>query len=193
MQNNKGNANKNDPNEAIDSSKWSTFVDENIMFYTNILGKLLSNRFSRLDMSSHKNSYMLYRIAKVYSQDNLVGIISYASSMQGGRSIFQNLNNASPRRIPSFNLPTTEEHSSANSTKNMSSAYGFSSTGSGITSNPVMLLGHDFKQLVIALIQILVEAKQAAVRTRKIAENLNRSQTEKEDRDVRSTSKKPAR
>ena len=180
MQNNKGNANKNDPNEAIDSSKWSTFVDENIMFYTNILGKLLSNRFSRLDMSSHKNSYMLYRIAKVYSQDNLVDIISYASSMQGGRSIFQNLNNASPRRIPSFNLSTTEEHSSANSTKNISSASAFSGTGSGITSNPVMLLGLDFKQLVTALIQILVEAKQAAIRTRKIAENLNRSHTEKE-------------
>ena len=181
MENNKGNANKNnDSGEPIDSNKWGSFVDENAIFYTNILGKLLSNRFSRLDMSSHKNSYMLYRIAKVYSQENLMHILSRVSNMQG-RSLFQNLSSASPRHLTPMKHSMTEDLPTSNSMNdNLSNISIFANSGSGLPSTPVYVLGPDFKQMVTTVIQTLLEAKQTAIRTRKIAENLNRSQTERE-------------
>ena len=180
MQNSKSNSNKNDSNEALDTSKWSNFVDENVVFFTNILGKLLFNRFSRLDMSSNKNAYMLYRIAKVYSQENLVGMIAHASNMQGGRPIFQNISNASPRHMPTMNLSMTEDVLPSNLTKSNASIISVFVNGPGTPTNPIPLLGSDFKQLVTSLLQNLFESKQVAMRTRKIAENLNRSQTEKD-------------
>ena len=180
MQSSKSNANKNDSNEALDTSKWSNFVDENVMFFTNILGKLLFNRFSRLDMSSNKNAYMLYRIAKVYSQENLVRMIAHASNMQGGRSIFQNISNTSPRHMPTMNLSMTEDMLPSNLTKSDASSLSVFVNGPGTPANPIPLLGSDFKLLVTSLLQNLFESKQAAMRARKIAENLNRSQTEKD-------------
>ena len=70
--------------QAVDSSKWTSFVDENYRFYTNLLGKILASRFFRVDLSAHKNAYMLYRIVKVFHQENLMNILNRVSSMQGG-------------------------------------------------------------------------------------------------------------
>ena len=105
LTNSKGSANKNtESSDPVDSVLWASFVDENYRFYTNLFGKILSTRFFRVDLSSHKNSYMLFRVAKVYSQENLMNILSHVSSMHG-RSIFQVINFYSQKIIiviPSF-------------------------------------------------------------------------------------------
>ena len=70
---------KNDDAEVpVDALLWTPFVQDNVKFYTVLLGKVLA-RFFRVDLASSKNAYMLYRVARVYSQENLFGIIQNAS------------------------------------------------------------------------------------------------------------------
>lgn len=174
----KGSANmNNDSGDPIDSTKWATFVDENFRFYTNMFGKLLSARFSRLDISSHKNAYMLFRIAKVYSQENLINILYQIFNMQG-RSMFQSLNtSASPTRHAAM---AEESAATFSPNDNVSPVPFFKDNDQGLSSHPVDLLGLEFKELVSSLLLAMVNAKQAVIRTRRIAESLNKSHAEKE-------------
>lgn len=63
-------------------SLWTLFVNENLRFYSNLLGKVLA-RFFRLDLTSPKNAHMLFRVAKVYSQDNFMAVLSRVSAIHG--------------------------------------------------------------------------------------------------------------
>ena len=164
-------------NKDIDSCepvdlKWTGFVDENYRFYTNILGKILMKRFFRLDLSSHKNAYMLFRIAKVYSQDNLINILCHVSAMQG-RSTFQNVTiNTSPTRASGANF---------SSATNLSNIQAFKDSGHGLFGASIVhLLGPEFKEAMTKILHATLDAKQSEMRTRKIAENFNKSQTQKE-------------
>ena len=174
----KSSANRNnDSGDPIDSSKWATFVDENFRFYTNMFGKMLLARFSRIDISSHKNAYMLYRIAKVYSQENLINILCQIFNMQG-RTFFQSLNtNASPNRHAAM---AEESDTTISPNDNLPAVPFFKDNDQSLSSNPVDLLGLEFKELISSLLLNMLNAKQAVIRTRKIAENLNKSQAEKE-------------
>lgn len=53
----------NDGDKVVDW-KWQNFVAENLLFYTLFLQKVIL-RFLRVELSSPKNSLMLYRISKV--------------------------------------------------------------------------------------------------------------------------------
>lgn len=53
----------NDGDKVVDW-KWQNFVAENLLFYTLFLQKIIL-RFLRVELSSPKNSLMLYRISKV--------------------------------------------------------------------------------------------------------------------------------
>ena len=59
--------------------KWLNFVAENILFYTNIL-RLLLPRFFRMDLTTSKNAYMLFRISKIYSQAGLANLVKNGES-----------------------------------------------------------------------------------------------------------------
>ena len=184
LNNSKSDTNKNasESNDAVDTAKWSAFVEENIKFYTNMLYKLLSTRFSRLDLSSHKNAYMLFRITKVYSQENVMSIIGQASTTQC-QSIFQNMNHASPsRNHPTMNVKTMAEASGVGicSKENLTTVSAIKGNWTGISFNSVHLLGPEFKELISTILLALYEAKRSEMRTRKIAETLNKSHHEKE-------------
>ena len=51
------------------------------MFYSGVLVKVL-NRFFRVELATSKNAYMLYRVARVLCQENLLNIIKNAALMQ---------------------------------------------------------------------------------------------------------------
>lgn len=63
---------------SVDSA-WQQFVAENILFYTTIV-KLLLPRFFRMDLTSSKNAYMLFRLAKIYSQVGLPALLKHAEA-----------------------------------------------------------------------------------------------------------------
>ncbi|XP_057372003.1 sphingomyelin phosphodiesterase 4-like [Daphnia carinata] len=71
------NAHRSNDGDKVVDWKWQTFVAENLLFYTLFLQKVIL-RFLRVELSSPKNSLMLYRISKVYSQRNLKEMISIA-------------------------------------------------------------------------------------------------------------------
>uniref|UniRef100_T1INQ4 Sphingomyelin phosphodiesterase 4 n=1 Tax=Strigamia maritima TaxID=126957 RepID=T1INQ4_STRMM len=81
--------------ELVDTS-WQRFVMENIAFYS-ILFQRIVLRFFRMELSTSKNAYMLYRITKVYSQSNLKQLIATAE-----RNLFEPLNRLSEMRSPAF-------------------------------------------------------------------------------------------
>ncbi|XP_069703883.1 sphingomyelin phosphodiesterase 4 isoform X2 [Periplaneta americana] len=54
---------------------WINFIAENLLSYTVIFQQLLP-RFARLDLATPKNSHMLFRVTKVFSQPNLNTMLS---------------------------------------------------------------------------------------------------------------------
>ncbi|GJQ83344.1 hypothetical protein Trydic_g18129 [Trypoxylus dichotomus] len=65
--------NTNNAAKAVDR-EYLQFIAENILAYVVIFQQLLP-RFLRVDLSSPKNSLMLYRLTKVFNQTNLVSLI----------------------------------------------------------------------------------------------------------------------
>ncbi|MCL4119631.1 UNVERIFIED_CONTAM: hypothetical protein GTU68_013734, partial [Idotea baltica] len=54
--------------------KWKSFIAENLLFCSHLFGLLLK-RILRLDLASPKNAQILFRVAKVFSQDNFMSMI----------------------------------------------------------------------------------------------------------------------
>ncbi len=80
-------ANAGDQNEDSGKmepvAKWSGFVSDNYPFYSQLMAKVLS-RFRRLDdLGSSKNAFMLFRVFKVLTQDNLFPCIKEVGSIHG--------------------------------------------------------------------------------------------------------------
>ncbi|CAN7985356.1 unnamed protein product, partial [Ixodes hexagonus] len=72
--------------ERLVEGRWQPFVQENLLFYTALFGVLLP-RFFRMDLASRRNSFMLYRVTKVLSQENLASMIIEAEGSMGGGSV----------------------------------------------------------------------------------------------------------
>ncbi|KAM7311882.1 sphingomyelin phosphodiesterase 4 isoform X1 [Ixodes scapularis] len=72
--------------ERLVEGRWQPFVQENLLFYTALFGVLLP-RFFRMDLASRRNSFMLYRVTKVLSQENLASMIMEAEGSMGGSSV----------------------------------------------------------------------------------------------------------
>ncbi|OCT98272.1 hypothetical protein XELAEV_180105021mg, partial [Xenopus laevis] len=71
--------------------KWSTFVQENLLFYTKLFLRFLS-RALRTDLVNPKNALMVFRAAKVFSQQNLPKMI------QNGEQLFLAPEHVIPQR-----------------------------------------------------------------------------------------------
>ena len=76
--------NMNNPEEEIkmDPARFSSFVSDNCIFYTRLMAKVL-RRFQRLEIGSPKNAFMLFRVFKVMSQDNLFPCVKASAMNQG--------------------------------------------------------------------------------------------------------------
>lgn len=90
--------NSRNENIAFDGS-WRRFIDDNLLFYTVIFRQLIP-RFMRLDLSSSINSFLLFRVVKVFNQDNLLSIIK--ESEDSFESSFSPVRNISSRLISPF-------------------------------------------------------------------------------------------
>ena len=71
-----GAANKMDPN------RFASFVSDNFIFYSKLMAKVL-RRFQRLDIGSPKTAFMLFRVIKVMSQENLFTCLKNCANSQG--------------------------------------------------------------------------------------------------------------
>lgn len=72
----------------IIDNRWKHFINDNLLFYTVIFRDLI-NRFIRIDLGSPKNSYMLFRVCKLFAQTNLTNLIKEVESQ------FENPNSTS--------------------------------------------------------------------------------------------------
>ncbi|XP_069135222.1 sphingomyelin phosphodiesterase 4-like isoform X1 [Argopecten irradians] len=64
-------------NKAVDEIRWHSFVEDNLLFYTVLFQEFLCRVF-RMDLTSPINGLMLYRVAKVFSIQNLSALIRSA-------------------------------------------------------------------------------------------------------------------
>jgi len=63
-------------------SRWQGFVAENLLLYSSVL-RLLLPRLLRMDLTSTKNAYLLFRTAKVFSQSGLSHLLQGAEGALG--------------------------------------------------------------------------------------------------------------
>ncbi|XP_054168242.1 sphingomyelin phosphodiesterase 4-like [Oppia nitens] len=77
---------------TLSDQQWKEFISDNLMFYSIIFRQLIP-RFSRvLDLSSSKNALMLFRLTKVFSQQNFALWIREAeNSLMTNESLTTNL------------------------------------------------------------------------------------------------------
>ena len=87
------------------------------MFYSKLLAKVL-RRFQRLEICSPKNAFMLFRVLKVISQENLFPCIKSAALAQGHllfhRSTTNNINNDKSKSKASKSSSSNKKNYSAN-------------------------------------------------------------------------------
>ena len=72
----------NEDVSKMDPIRFGSFVSDNFIFYSKLMAKVL-RRFQRLDIGSAKNAFMLFRVMKVMSQDNLFSCLKNCAQSQG--------------------------------------------------------------------------------------------------------------
>ncbi|XP_043462172.1 sphingomyelin phosphodiesterase 4 [Leptopilina heterotoma] len=75
MYSEEGKLEEEDKGKIHDPSRWMSFVANNLLAYTAIFQQLLP-RFMRIDLVAPKNSLMLFRVTKVFSQPHLTEMLS---------------------------------------------------------------------------------------------------------------------
>uniref|UniRef100_H2YRD6 Sphingomyelin phosphodiesterase 4 n=1 Tax=Ciona savignyi TaxID=51511 RepID=H2YRD6_CIOSA len=65
------------------ANMWYPFIANNLPFYTKLFKASLT-RYLRMDLSKQANSLLLYRVAKIFSQPNLMAMIEEAEEAQYG-------------------------------------------------------------------------------------------------------------
>ncbi|ELT96603.1 hypothetical protein CAPTEDRAFT_226293 [Capitella teleta] len=61
--------------------KWMRFIMDNLLFFTHLLQRFIY-RVIRMDLSSPRNAYMIFRVAKVYNVNGLRNMIIEAEDVQ---------------------------------------------------------------------------------------------------------------
>ncbi|NP_001088184.1 sphingomyelin phosphodiesterase 4 [Xenopus laevis] len=140
--------------------KWSTFVQENLLFYTKLFLRFLS-RALRTDLVNPKNALMVFRAAKVFSQLNLPEMIL------NGEQLFLKPEHVIPHRqhrllltpnlggsfLSSWQPPITDT-----SLKVKSHVFSLE----GQDCQYMQMFGPEARNLVLRLAQMISQAKQTA-------------------------------
>merc|ERR1719318_2456497 len=141
-----------DSDPAPVDGRWQGWVAENILLYSEVL-RLLLPRFFRMDLTASKNAYMLFRIAKVFSQPGLSDLIRSAEAGLerggGGRM-------AMPSMLDTSNVAVEDRESVYSAAR----ACLLELEGQGAKYSPVF--GNEFRQTVGELLASAERANDAA-------------------------------
>lgn len=72
-------------------NQWKNFISDNLLYYT-VIFSLLVDRLLQLDLSSSRNSLMLFRVVKVYSQPGFLSLLREAEEAVIRNNLEQNMN-----------------------------------------------------------------------------------------------------
>jgi len=130
-------------------SRWQGFVAENLLLYSSVL-RLLLPRLLRMDLTSTKNAYLLFRTAKVFSQSGLTHLLQAAEGALGRRE-------ASSPLMPSLvaSPPPLEETLVAAARQAVMEL-----EGPGFNYSP--LFDTEFRQSIVDLLSSAERAREAA-------------------------------
>ncbi|XP_022186537.2 sphingomyelin phosphodiesterase 4 isoform X2 [Nilaparvata lugens] len=75
-----------DDSPMVVEPRWFPFIAENLLAYS-LIFQLLLTRFSRVDLATPKNAFMLFRVTKVFAQINVIDLLREAegSLEEGGQ------------------------------------------------------------------------------------------------------------
>lgn len=153
------NASDNQIGNPVDW-QWKQFISDNLLFYTVIFRQLISRFAKLLDLTSSKNALMLFRLAKVFSQQNLSYMIKEAeaypfqaaesSSWSHGRSLLspsiRNPHNITFKH-PLIELePATSEHKTF--------------TNQNEQFEYIPLFSNATKSLIFQMLKVVIRAKE---------------------------------
>jgi len=141
-----------DSDPAPVDGRWQGWVAENILLYSEVL-RLLLPRFFRMDLTASKNAYMLFRIAKVFSQPGLSDLLRSAEAGLerggGGRM-------AMPSMLDTSNVAVEDREGVYSAAR----ACLLELEGQGAKYSPVF--GNEFRQTVGELLASAERANDAA-------------------------------
>uniref|UniRef100_A0A1A7WFU0 Sphingomyelin phosphodiesterase 4 n=1 Tax=Iconisemion striatum TaxID=60296 RepID=A0A1A7WFU0_9TELE len=150
-----------DPNRTV-PDKWEPFVHENLLMYTKLF-QLFLNRAVRTDLVNVKNALMVFRVAKVFVQPNLVEMI------QKGEQLFlepehvlhhrQSRGYLSPSQGGSY-LSSRQRVVTDTVFKVKSHVYSLE----GQDCRYKQMFGSEFRAAVLNFIQVIAQARQTAKR-----------------------------
>jgi len=141
-----------DSDPAPVDGRWQGWVAENILLYSEVL-RLLLPRFFRMDLTASKNAYMLFRIAKVFSQSGLSDLVRCAEAglERGGGGRL-----GMPSMLDTSNLVVEDREGIYSAAR----ACVLELEGQGVKYNPVF--GNEFRQVVGELLASAERANEAA-------------------------------
>ncbi|KAI1293585.1 Sphingomyelin phosphodiesterase 4 [Halotydeus destructor] len=99
------------PSDQFIDPKWKPFIVENLLFYSVLFRQVLV-RLKRLDLFPSKNSLMLHRVVKVFSQNNVKRLVLEAE---------KNALNSIHSRTPLFSPPKSRSSTALSPTLGISS------------------------------------------------------------------------
>ncbi|KAM9194085.1 sphingomyelin phosphodiesterase 4 isoform 2-T2 [Dugong dugon] len=142
------------------SERWAPFVQENLLMYTKLFVGFL-NRALRTDLVSPKNALMVFRVAKVFAQPNLMEMI------QKGEQLFLEPELVLPHRQHRIFMTPTFTGSFLSSwppaitdTAFKVKSHVYSLEGQDCKYTP--MFGPEVRSLVLRLAQLITQAKQTA-------------------------------
>ncbi|XP_064128443.1 sphingomyelin phosphodiesterase 4 isoform X2 [Loxodonta africana] len=142
------------------SERWAPFVQENLLMYTKLFVGFL-NRALRTDLVSPKNALMVFRVAKVFAQPNLMEMI------QKGEQLFLEPELVLPHRQHRIFMTPTFTGSFLSSwppavtdTAFKVKSHVYSLEGQDCKYTP--MFGPEVRSLVLRLAQLIAQAKQTA-------------------------------
>ncbi|XP_077317682.1 sphingomyelin phosphodiesterase 4 isoform X1 [Lithobates pipiens] len=149
-----------EPQNRSVAERWAPFVQENLLIYTKLFLRFL-NRAIRSDLVNQKNAFMLFRVAKVFSQPNL------AEMIQKGEQLFLEPEHVIPHRQHRLLMSPSLGGSFLSSWQPS-----ILDTALKVKSHVYSLEGQDFqytqmfsteaRSLVLRLAQMIIQAKQTA-------------------------------
>ncbi|XP_077359282.1 sphingomyelin phosphodiesterase 4 isoform X2 [Festucalex cinctus] len=146
----------------IDPERWEVFVQENLLVYTKLFQVFL-NRVGRMNLVNGKNALMLFRVAKVFSQDHLLDLIYKAEQLFLEPELV--LHQQHPRRYltpgQGGSFLSSRQHAATDAVFRVKShVYALE----GKHCQYKQMFGSELRSAVVVLVQMVLQARHTAKR-----------------------------